>query len=398
MNVLDNSYDCTGCGVCSLKCPQNAIEMKEDNEGFLYPNINELICVNCNICRSQCPQNEPINELTNSSLSFWGGVIDSEDDLLSSSSGGAFTAIVNALGDDLIVCGAVYDENLKVKHIVDDRHDVFRKSKYVQSYVTDSYQVVKGLLNSGKKVLFTGTACQVAGLRSFLGKEYENLFTIDLICHGVPSQKVFDSYISSLQKRNNKLGINCYSFREKRHFWGDWEVGISYGNGEKMKYHAWGQDPYMFGFLRALYYRPSCYKCRYANAEFMRPGDFTIGDFWGARNVDPRFDEKHGSSVIIINTIKANSIVEDIKKYMFLIPVEREVVVAQNHNLIEPTKENSKRSEFFLRLSEGDDFFDIMKKYMKKKSHSQRVRVILSKLFPSLIEKRRQIVRKERNQ
>lgn len=397
MNVLTNNNNCTGCGTCYLKCPKNAIKMQADLEGFYYPIIDKESCVNCNICRDNCPQINLLSDLTNNKNLFYGGVIISESDLLSSSSGGAFTAVAKALGDDTLFCGAVFSDDLKVVHIVDDDYKVFRKSKYVQSNVTNSFPKVKEHLDSGRRVLFTGTPCQVAGLYSFLGKKYENLITIDLICHGVPSQKVFDSYINSLKKRHKRIKIDRYSFREKHLFWDDWEIGVSYGNNEKTKYHAWGQDPYMFGFLRGLFYRPVCYQCRYSNAGVMRPGDFTIGDFWGSKRVDTRLDEKKGSSVLIVNSNKGFDLIDRISSNMTLIPVNKEDVVIENHNLVTPTPMNPNRTEFFDKLSEGVDFYNIMNKYIKRRSHSQKVRVILSKLFPYLLQRRRSIVRKERS-
>lgn len=397
MLVLKDKKDCTGCGACAAKCPQNAIEMKPDEEGFLYPDIQESICIHCNLCMKICPQNGN-NYVNKGVLEFWGGKIKDEAILMKSSSGGAFSAICNVLDDNAIICGATYDDELKVHHswcVNGDGIDIFRKSKYLQSNVGDIYESVKRFLNDGRTVLFSGTACQVSGLYAYLGDKPDRLYTVDLICHGVPSQKVFDSYLSSLKKRE-VMDICKFSFRDKSYFWGDWEIGTAFGNEKKWKHQAWGQDFYMSGFLRALFYRPVCYSCQYANSEIKRPADLTIGDFWGSKLVNPSYDEKKGSSLIVVNSEKGNALIQKMKEIMDLTLVDRERAVKENHNLIGPTKENQKREEFFRRLNQGQDFLDIMKDYRKGKSHSQKIRVLVTKIAPWLVERKRRKVRQER--
>lgn len=398
MIVLKDKRDCTGCGACAVKCPKNAIEMKQDEEGFLYPVIHEHICIHCNLCLKICPQNGN-NYMNEGVLEIFGGKIKDEAILMKSSSGGAFSAICNVLDENAIICGATYDDNLKVHHswcVNGDGIDIFRKSKYLQSNVGDIYESVKRFLNDGKTVLFSGTACQVSGLYAYLGDKPDRLYTVDLICHGVPSQKVFDAYLRSLQKRKG-IDICKFSFRDKSYFWGDWEIGTAFGNEKKWKHLAWGQDFYMYGFLRALFYRPVCYSCQYANSEIKRPADLTIGDFWGSKLVNPLYDEKKGSSLILVNSEKGNVLIQKMKDIMDLSLVDREQAVKENHNLIEPTKENQKREEFFLRLNQGQDFLDIMKDYNNAKSHSQKIRVLVTKIAPWFVELKRQKVRQERH-
>lgn len=397
MLVLKEKKDCTGCGACAAKCLKNAIVMKPDEEGFLYPDIQESICIRCNLCMKVCPQNGN-NYVNNGVIGFWGGKIKDESILMKSSSGGAFSAICNVLDDDAIICGATYDEKLKVHHswcVNGDGIDIFRKSKYLQSNVGNIYGEVKRFLNEGKTVLFSGTACQISGLYAYLGDKPDRLYTVDLICHGVPSQKVFDAYLRSLQKKEG-MDICKFSFRDKSYFWGDWEIGTAFGNDKQWKHQAWGQDFYMSGFLRALFYRPVCYSCQYANSEIKRPADLTIGDFWGSKSVNPSYDDKKGSSLIVVNSEKGNALILKMQEIMELTLVDRERAVKENHNLIEPTKENQKREEFFQRLNQGQDFLDIMKDYRKGKSHSQKIRVLVTKIAPWIVERKRRKVRQER--
>lgn len=398
MLVLKDKKDCTGCNACKVKCPRNAILMKADEEGFLYPDIQESSCIHCNLCMKVCPQNGN-DYLNNGVIEFWGGVIKDDSILMKSSSGGAFSAICRVLDDDAIICGATYDDKLKVHHSWcenGDGIDVFRKSKYLQSDVGNIYKDVKMFLNQGKKVLFSGTACQISGLYAYLGEKPDKLYTVDLICHGVPSQKVFDAYLRSLKNKEN-MDISQFSFRDKSFFWGDWEIGTGFGNDKEWKHQAWGQDVYMFGFLRALYYRPVCYSCHYANSDIKRPADITIGDFWGSQSVNTFYNDKKGSSLILANSIKGVLLIKKLKKIMDLTPLSREIAIKENHNLIEPTKVNTNREEFFQQLNQNQDFLDIMKKYTKGKSHSQMVRVIFSRFFPWLVEWKRKKVRQERN-
>lgn len=397
MLVLDDKNKCTGCAACEQKCPTNAITMVADEEGFFYPEINDKKCIHCNLCTKICPQ-ENKDYMNNGPISFWGGVIKDKKILLDSSSGGAFTAICNSINKDAIIFGVTYDDKLKVHHIwCKNGKDIaiFRKSKYLQSDVRNTYSEVKKFLNGGNIVLFTGTSCQISGLYAFLGKKPENLYTVDLICHGVPSQKIFDAYISSLSKRK-RVNISKFSFRDKSYFFGDWEIGTAYGDINKMKHQAWGEDFFMTGFLRGLFYRPSCYQCKYANSKIKRPADLTIGDFWGSEKISHRYNEKRGSSLIIVNSYRGEELLYKIKKTMDLTEINREQAVIENHNLIEPTKIDLKRDEFFSQLIIGTDFMTIMKKYRKQKSHSQKVRVIVTKIFPWIVELKRKKVRSQR--
>lgn len=397
--VWDDKRNCTGCGACSYRCARQAIVMHPDEEGFLYPYIDVNKCTDCGLCQKICPQTSG-NKYLNTNASLYGGVVKENKILMDSSSGGAFSAICQLFNEDAIVYGCMYDGQMKVVHDCAPNTSAiskFRKSKYLQSDIRGIYSEIKQQLDNGETVIFSGTSCQVAGLYAYLNGKPNNLLTIDLVCHGVPSQKVFDSYLASLSKQFGQR-ITIYSFREKSYFWGDWEIGVKFGNGSKTRYRAWGEDCYMTGFLRGLFYRPACYCCKYANKEIHRPADFTIGDFWGCAKINNEFHEKKGCSLIIANSTKAKNLIPSLSEYMLLSPVDADTAIKENHNLIEPTKWNVQRPEFFQMLQRGIDFDEIIKTIYKGKarSHSQKVRVIMTKLLPWLVKSRRKKIMQER--
>lgn len=399
MILVKDKEECTGCTACAMKCPKGAISMKEDKEGFSYPQIDENLCIDCHICVDTCPHLNYGKYINKQKSFYYGGIYDKNDILIKSSSGGAFSAICDSMPSRSFIFGSIFDKDLNVIHkgVLNKDKSIFRKSKYLQSNPMSTFKEVKELLRKGEYVLYTGTSCQIDGLYAYLGKKPKKLYTVDLICHGVPSQKVFDSYIECVEKKY-KLNINNYSFREKKCFIGDWEIGVRFGNEYKSKYKSWGQDLYMFGFLRGIFYRPSCYKCKYANKEVYRPADLTIGDFWGSQNYNKEFDEKRGCSLIIANSDKGLDIIKKLENKMKLISIDKEDAIKENNNLIAPTNENKLRKDFFDRLCNGEAFDDIIKSYTrgKRKSHSQVIRVIFTKLFPSIVNKRRRKVVNER--
>lgn len=398
--VWEDKTHCSGCGVCALKCTHKAIRMTPDEEGFMYPVINEDKCVNCALCQKVCHE-ENSSVLNVGEHRYYGMVLRDHTMLMKSSSGGAFSALCSAMDEDAIICGSTFDENLKAHHLCvennEDGINRLRKSKYLQSDLREVCAEIKAFLKEGRKVLFTGTACQVAALYSYLGGKPDNLYTVDLICHGVPNQLIFDRYISSLQSKTG-MKINRYSFREKHRFLNDWEIGVNYGNDNKMVYRAWGEDCYMTGFLRGLFYRPVCYSCRYSNAEIKRPADITIADFWGSEKLNKELNSKRGSSLLISNNSKGKELIEKIKVYALLIESPEELAISHNHNLFEPTKINPKREEFFREFSDNNDFEAIIRSlYKGPKSHSQKVRVLMELLFPWLVKMRRKKIVNERN-
>lgn len=398
--VWEDKNHCSGCGVCALKCSHRAIQMRPDNEGFIYPVIDESKCIDCGLCKKVCHE-ENNSVLNTGTHKYYGMVLRDYSLLMKSSSGGAFSALCSAMGEDAIICGSTFDENLKAHHLCVENNEEginkLRKSKYLQSDLRNVCVEIKTFLKDNRKVLFTGTACQVSALYSYLGGKPDNLYTIDLICHGVPNQIIFDRYISSLQSKTG-IKINKYSFREKQNFLNDWEIGVKFGNEKKMKYRSWGEDCYMTGFLRGLFYRPVCYNCRYSNSEIKRPADITIADFWGSEKLNTSLNSKKGSSLVISNNSKGLELIKKIKSDILLVESPEDIAISHNHNLFQPTKINPKRTDFFREFSANKDFETIIRTlYKGPKSHSQKVRVLMELFFPWLVKLRRKKVLQERN-
>lgn len=354
---------CTGCAACYNICPVNAIDMKINREGFLYPIINSQKCIKCNLCKNVCPALKSNNYKSNNET--YVAVNKSKEQLLESSSGGIFAILMeNFIQNDNYVCGCIFDENIKAKHILTNNIKLankMKKSKYVQSDIGSVYKQIKEILNSStEKVLFTGTPCQVEGLKSFLSKEYDNLYTIDIICHGVPSPKIFEEHKKYINRKYGKiLGID---FRTKSKNDVNSQV-LSYKLRKKViKIRNYKLDPYYYAFYSALDFRESCYRCKYANCN--RVGDITLGDFWGVEKYHTNFSKNNGSSAIILNNSKGKELFECIIKNKVNYEItDINKVKENNNNLNQPAKRNDIRNEIYKVMDEkGYDY--IVKKYL----------------------------------
>lgn len=303
---------CTGCEACANICPYDAIEMKPDWRGFKYPAIDQKKCIDCGLCHKTCPINSSIDPFNFKDAAVF---IDSNKDyLIKASSGGAFGVIArDVISEGGIVFGASMDNEYNIDYIgIESLEDLplLQGSKYVQANVGNIYREVKKNLKGNRKVLFCGCPCQVAGLNKFLKKEYDNLITMDLICHGVPSQPYFRSYVKDLLKSESKKGITSFRFRFKPT--NDDEV-------KSIHIGYYTPDYYMTYFLWGKGYRSSCYKCKFAGGE--RIGDFTIGDFWNNKNAKLPIDDSKGSSLVLLNTRKAKELSSKFKENGNFLPV-----------------------------------------------------------------------------
>ena len=295
--------DCVGCGSCSGRCPTDAITMQYSADGFLYPHVDETLCVQCGICLEACPTQRqlPATAIPDSCYA-----VQAEDDVrMGASSGGVFPMLAQyVLDQGGYVAGAVYDETFKVHHIVSNQpKDVqaMQTSKYVQSDTAAVYPQIRELLEAGKAILFSGCACQVAGLQAYLGKPYDNLYTMDVVCHGVPSVEVYRRYLQEFRRKNGP--IVEVNFRKKEAL--GWSTGVYLRFASGKTYVSKGADLYILSFLSDWTIRESCYQCPFKGRKY---SDLTAADFWGIERVDPSVEDGKGTSCITTNTEKGENL------------------------------------------------------------------------------------------
>ena len=344
-NISIIKEKCVGCKSCEQVCPKQCISMQDNKEGFWYPNVVEAECIHCGLCLKACPtQNLSLHR--NKPIEVWALRNKNEDQIMESASGGAADIATQViLEQNGIIYGAAYVEKLKVKHIEvsnDKTRKKLQSSKYVQSDLKDCYSKAKAHLEKGKKVLFTGTPCQIAGLYSFLGKDDPNLYTSDLICHGVPSPKFFEKY---LEYQSKKMGedIIYYNFRSKEKR--GWGTQYLLKTKTKTKTQALSLDRFGKHFMDGDCYRESCYQCPYANIE--RVGDLTVGDFWGIFKSHPEFFSEKGVSSVFINTEKGMFLFERMKKYVEALEITLDEGMEKQGNLKRPTFRTQNRDQFY---------------------------------------------------
>ena len=312
IDIKDKSM-CCGCGACVQRCPQSCIAMQEDEKGFLYPRVDTDVCVNCGLCEQVCPvlnvgeEQEPHD--------CFAAIHPDEKVRLSSSSGGVFSLLARrVIQDGGVVFGARFDDRWAVVHDYADTLesiDAFRGSKYVQSVMGDSYLHVKQFLEQGKKVLFSGTPCQIAGLKRFLSKDFPNLITVEIACHGVPSPKVWRGYLDGKARGRNISQVN---FRDKSTGWRNYSVVI----GDCAKPHD--DDDYMASYLANYNLRPSCFVCPSKNGK--SGADFLIADFWGVEAVNGVKHDDKGISALLVYSSRGRSFLEHCGIDMTAIDVE----------------------------------------------------------------------------
>lgn len=341
---------CTGCGACEQLCPKGAISFGLDSEGFPVPSINQSVCVDCNLCQKRCPQNTLLGKSVPEKVIAVR--YKNEDILYKSASGGAFAALALAvIRSGGIVFGVVYDKDWNVVFTSAETKEELLpilSSKYVQADTIDSYREVKEQLRRGRQVLYCGTGCQIGGLKSYLHKDYENLITIDLICHGVTSPLLFRKYMSWLSEKHGSP-IFEYDFRDKR---GGWGLGYKYKYKYKYVYHSCNLDPYYYHFLKGDAYRECCYRCNYSTKE--RIGDITIGDYWGIEKEHPKFFSTKGVSVVLLNTKKGEDFFSNYSDLFYTCESTFEKAVRHNQNLQHPTLRCVERNTIYAGITEKD--------------------------------------------
>lgn len=352
MIKLSQKADCCGCGACAQSCPKTCITMVPDAEGFLYPMVDASRCVECGLCEKVCPilknaKPEPTQ------VQAFVAYAENHDLRRESSSGGMFTLLAQEiLSRNGAIFGAAFDEDFSVRHIsVEDQGELrrLRGSKYVQSRMEDSYRQVKELLMQGRPVLFTGVSCQIAGLKAFLGKEYENLWTVDILCHGVPSPAVWQRYCRE-QEANHGGKLARVFFRDKRTGWRSSSMVLQFTNGEEYSRRG-GEDPYLKLFLSDICLRPSCHSCRFK--ELPRLSDLTIGDAWGIEKHMPDLDDDRGASVVILNSEKGRRLWEQIEAQLHSRSGDANILLPPRADSRRSVSPHPNRKRFFAAFEQG---------------------------------------------
>lgn len=325
---------CTGCTACRHSCPQSAITMQVDGEGFLRPIIREEACVDCGLCAGVCPVLEQ-TDLSHSPVAY--AVMNKDAAVRAeSSSGGLFTLLAETvLERGGVVFGAAFDDALDVVHtVVKSKEELakLRGSKYVQSRLGHSFQQVKEYLDNGTPVFFSGTPCQVEGLHRYLRKPYDHLITQDMICHGVPSPMAWRKYVQGQEKKYGAK-IGDVSFRYKLPSWRRYSLRMQFSNG-KTYTATRSQDPFMRSFLQDLTLRPSCYRCAFKKVS--RVSDVTLADFWGIQDCLPDLDDDRGTSLVICHTEKAGALFESIKDRILFAPADLQKAIGHNRAMCYP--------------------------------------------------------------
>ena len=362
---IHEKKDCCGCNACVVSCPEECITMKADHEGFLYPEVQLEKCTDCGLCERVCPilkkMGLPGDRLKSPPVfAAWN---TDEAVRLDSTSGGVFSALAEKMFElNGFVAGAAYSKDHTVSHIVTndkDKLDELRSSKYLQSYTGDLFKDIKQLLDGGEKVLVCATPCQIEGLYSVLGRDYEHLITCDFICLGVNSPKVFLKYMAGLEREYGAKATKI-KFKNKTYGWHRFATRIDFANGKTYIRDRY-RDSFMRGYLNShSFVRPSCHACRFKGVPHQ--ADITLGDFWGIEKIDPKLDNNCGTSLVLLNSKKGTDFFESTGNKVFSKEFAIQDVVAGNPALLESLEFKPGRDQFFNDL-DVMSFTELAKKY-----------------------------------
>lgn len=376
IRITDKSK-CTGCTACITSCPRQCIVMRRDRQGFDYPVANPDLCIGCGLCESVCPVLNPRE--TSAPLAAYAARAD--EHVAGSSSGGVFPRLAaDVVGDGGLVFGAVMNPDLTVGHSEADTMDEVMKmtgSKYVQSDMYSVLEDVKTYLEAGRKVLFSGTPCQIAGLNAFLGKEYGNLISVDVACHGVPGPGLWEKYAAALSRKYG-AAIDEVRFRDKSSGWRRYSFTVkSAGMTVSVPYV---KDPFMALFIQDMTLRPSCYSCP---ARDGRSGsDITLADLWNVAEAAPAFDDDRGVSLVLANSDKGMKLLEG--SGLALQEVDKEIAVRKNSGFSGSIPCPERRDEFFAGIHSTKDIISYMSGFVVRtwslKKFCERIHTLLSKI------------------
>ena len=362
INIIDKAK-CTGCSACVNICPKKAISFNNDSAGYRYPKVNLDNCVDCSLCENVCPIINSVDTKGSYSDPIVKAAWNKNEEIrINSTSGGIFSALAEVfINQGGYVVGAEYTEDFGIHHIVISNADKIkniRQSKYAQSELGDIFNKIRSLLNKNEKVLFCGSPCQVAGLKNYLMKDYDNLLIVDFICRGIISQKIYKNYLESVERHTNST-ITKVQFKNKDFGWNRFSTKLSLEDGRSYHKDRYN-DEYMLGYLKYnLFLRPCCHECEFKTLP--RISDVSLGDFWGIGNVKKELDNDKGTSVVIINSEKG-------AKFFDLL---NDLIDSESSTIEQVTKGNSclfnvapkgKYSDYFYEKFGKMDFIDLIHK------------------------------------
>lgn len=345
--------DCCGCHACAQICPKRCITMRPDEEGFLYPQVDETVCIHCDACEKVCPvlHKQHSKEKKTLEPEAYAGINVNEKIRQQSSSGGIFTLLAEqTLHMGGVVFGAAMAEDQhSVHHIAVESAEQLgslRGSKYLQSEIGETYLQVREQLQKCRKVLFSGTPCQVEGLHAFLHREDPNLLCVDIICHGVPSPLVWDRYLTEQEARAGASAKQAF-FRNKQHGWKTYTLLLDFSNNTTYA-KAFAKDSFMKAFLQNICLRPSCYACHFK--KLSRVSDITLADYWGIQDQYPEMDDDKGTSLVIVHSEKGKRCIELLGDKVRLKKVPVEQALRGNPSMLHSAEMHKQRKQFFSQL------------------------------------------------
>ncbi len=390
MPELASKCQCTGCTACANSCPRQCIQMKKDSAGFFYPEIvKPSACIDCGACERACPVLADNKVTGNHSLAFaYVAFAKNEPLRMESSSGGVFSELATViLQMGGIVYGSSYDENGVIRHIgIENKQDLgkLRGAKYSQSVLGNTFSNIKKQLMSGKTVLFSGTPCQVAGLKSFLKRDYDNLVCIDFVCHGVPSPMVWEKYVAYRAQFDNGGTLPLHiNLRNKESGWSNYSYSVEFAYGNKKRYFCKNaEDPFMYLFVNDYILRKSCGDCHFKG--YNRVSDITLGDFWGIQNIDPEMDDNKGTSLVLTHDAVGEDLLKKVAGRVKIKQVTLEQASSENLSLLKSSVHKPSR-DIVLKTIESEDFQAILPFLQKEQLLQRRKREnILKKVLKKL--------------
>ena len=382
IHITDKAF-CTGCSACEQVCAHGAIHMRQDYEGFVYPHVDTKSCIECGLCSTICPQKQGQKQ-SEEKTEIYAAYNTNENIRAASTSGGLFSMFSQwVLSQGGVVFGAAFTDTWMVRHEVaknDIEYARFRGSKYVQSDVTGIYKQVKSYLKNDIWVLFSGTPCQIDGLKAYLRKDYEKLLIIDVVCHGVPSPKLWAKFLNWLKGKYEVRQFKDIRFRAKTNGWEkcmvEFDVETKKNAADTIRF-AWAEDMYTNLFEHGISLRPSCNQCKYRS--IVHPSDITLGDCWHFQTYAPELFDNKGLSLIMLHTEKGKQLFKDISASLVNKQLAPEIVAEQLAAEAGYYSESSGAKEFYILQNILP--LEVAAKYAKRKSLAQRIKSKLKKLI-----------------